>query len=180
MEILDYIINGGETKRFHTWPMLREQRVDAHSFHVAMLCALIAQDADPAEGEGLTVPLLMAALVHDLPEHKTGDLPAPAKRNPDVVSRDAWNEMEEQSLRKVGLDWEHALGPKQRRWLKMADAMQGALHCIRERQMGNKLIATVFTNFRSYIRELDAGDSEEAMIIAIIQYIDDMWEQANG
>lgn len=186
MEHLDFIINGAETKRYHTWPTLREQTVGAHSFSVAMLCALMAQEADPEQGEGLTVPLLMAALTHDLPEHKLGDLPAPAKRSMPPLAdgrsfREHWGEMEDALLQEVGLDWEHLLGPKQRRWLKLADAMDGALYCIRERAMGNSLIGTVFNNFRSYVQQLlHEPEAEEQMVNDIVQYIDDMWEQANG
>lgn len=191
MDTLEFILNGGETNRFHTIPTLFNQRVDSHSFNVAMLVALMAQDADPKEGEGLSVPLLMAALTHDLSEHKVGDLPAPTKRAMPQVHveeeeetklysfREYWGMMENNHLRAVGLDWEHLLAPKQQRWLKLADAMEGALFCIRERMMGNRLIVTVFGNFRSYIEKL-RQINEEPMVQAIITYIDDMWEQADA
>lgn len=187
MEQLDFIINGGETRRYHTWPVIRQQRVDEHSFHVAMLVSMIALDADGVDKspKGLTVPLLMAALVHDLAEHKFGDMPAPTKRAigeeigvPDF--RAQYGAMEERALQQQGLDWEHLLSPTQRRWLKLADAMQGALYCIRERQMGNRLIGPVFDNFRQYIRDVLNGNEPAPMEARIINYIDDMWEQANG
>lgn len=187
METLDFILNGAETKRYHTWPTLREQTVGAHSFSVAMIVALIAQEADPHDGEGLTAPLLMAALTHDLPEHKLGDLPAPAKRSLPALEngksfRAHWGEMEVELLKGVGLDWEAMLGPQQLRWLKLADSMDGALWCVRERAMGNRLICTVYDNFRSYIEELSPRGCEESSpaVKDIIHYIDDMWEQANG
>ena len=41
MEQLDFILNGGETIRYHTTPTLRNQRVDSHSFNVAMLQASV-------------------------------------------------------------------------------------------------------------------------------------------
>lgn len=191
METLDFILNGAETKRYHTWPTLREQTVGAHSFSVAMLCALMAQDADPVDGEGLTVPLLMAALTHDLAEHKMGDIPAPAKRslpafkyengNDDITFREMWGRLENGHLISVGLDWEHLLTPKQKRWLKLADAMDGALWCARERAMGNKLIGPVFQNFSDYIVQLlHKPGAEESMVHSLVQYINDMWEQADG
>lgn len=186
METLDFILNGAETKRYHTWPTLREQTVGAHSFSVAMLVALIAQGADPHGGEGLTLPLIMAALTHDLAEHKLGDLPAPAKRSLPALAngmsfRAHWGVMEVELLKGVNLDWEGMLGPQQLRWLKLADSMDGALWCLRERAMGNTLIRTVFSNFRSYIEELSPHSCEETSSVVkdIIAYIDDMWEQAN-
>lgn len=183
MEQLDFIINGGETRRYHTQPVLREDRVDSHSFRVAMLYSMMALDGNESTG-GLTTPGLMAALVHDLAEHKTGDLPAPVKRamppGADGVSfRDTWGVMENKLLALAGLEWEPMLTPPQARWLKLADAMDGALFCIRERMMGNRLIGAVYNNFWNYVREVAGplrGDVEQQ----IINYIDDMWEQANG
>lgn len=187
METLEFILNGAETKRYHTQPTLREQTVGAHSFSAAMLVALIAQEADPVNGVGLTLPLVMAALTHDLPEHKMGDLPAPAKRSlPPLENgmsfRAHWGAMEVQHLQSVNLDWEALLCPQQLRWLKLADSMDGALWCARERAMGNTLIRTVYSNFRSYIEELSPRGCEETspMVKDIIAYIDDLWEQADG
>lgn len=190
METLDFILNGAETKRFHTWPVLREQRVDAHSWGVAMLYALMAQAADPAHGQGLTVPGLMAALTHDLAEHKLGDLPAPVKRElgetklPGMDNvlpfRQAWGELENRLLAAQALDWEPLLAPMEHRWLKLADAMDGCLYCVRERMLGNRLIVTVFNNFRTYIDDVLGGQDSQPMEAEIICYIDDMWEQANG
>lgn len=182
---IDFIFNGGATKRYHTWPVLHNQRVDSHSFGVAMLVAHMALSANPEGGQGLTVPLLMAALTHDLAEHIVGDLPAPAKRGMSELLgmeysdfRAKWGEMEDDMLQENGQGWDHAISDTQRRWLKLADAMEGAIFCIRERSMGNSTITAVFANFRSYIRELLLA-SEELAVLEIVNYIDDMWEQAN-
>lgn len=190
MEQLEFIINGAGTKRYHTWPMLNEQTVGAHTFTVAMLYSMMAlQDGELGTG-GLTVPGLMAVLTHDLPEHKMADFPSPHKRsfgealsitkNGEVISfRDAWNEAEQELLDGVGLSWWQMLTSQQKRWLELADNMEGALHCIRERQMGNQLIVTVFANYRSYLYDL-SGDDEGSCEAGILNYIDDMWEQAHG
>lgn len=184
MQTLDFILNGAETKRFHTWPTLREDRVDSHAFRVAMICAVIAQSAEPVNGQGLTLPLIMAALTHDLAEHKLGDLPAPAKRDmppmQDGMSfRTAWGLMELALLTENSLDWEPLLSEKEQHWLKLADAMDGALFCTRERMMGNKLMETPYHNFISYI-VAELWVDEEPIIHDIVGYIYDMWEQANG
>ncbi len=155
MEQLDFIRNAGETRRFHTWPVLREQRVDAHSWNVAMLLYAMYGQIEP----GITIPLLMAGLTHDMAEHIVGDLPAPAKRNMDQrlelkgaqTFRSAWNEMEQDILKTVALDFEDQLTIDEMRMLKLADAMEGALYCVRERAMGNALIAPCYLNFMSYI-----------------------------
>lgn len=182
METLDFIRNGGETRRYHTWPVLRQQTVAEHSFHVAMIYSMMALGAAPSDVQGLTVPGLMAALTHDLAEHKTGDMPAPTKRGLEAFFpgfREKYGELENDLLVNAELDWEHALSSKERRWLKLADAMEGALYCVRERSMGNKLIAPVFANFRQYIRDVLGGTEPQEVEQNIINYIDDMWEQFN-
>jgi 5'-deoxynucleotidase YfbR-like HD superfamily hydrolase len=185
METLEFIIFGGESKRFHTWPVLKEQRIDSHSFHVAMLCALMARGNDPRKGPSLTVPLLMAALTHDLAEHRMADLPAPVKRAlpdyPEGSFRKVWGGMENALLAEHDMNWEPQLSTRELRWLKLADAMEGALYCIRERMMGNRYIDVPFHNFRSYIAEIQLQrlNGEEPTVLAIISYIDDMWEHAN-
>lgn len=174
---IEFIYSGGEVKRYHTWPMLREDKVGTHSFRVAMLVFLLAGQKEP----GIRVPLLMAALCHDLAEQKYGDIPAPAKREmPDyggATFRTTFGNMEEALLADVALDWQFQLTDEERRILKLADAADGALTCIRERAMGNKLIRTVYHNFRRYVGEVAGVDEAECRLV---EHIDDMWEQANG
>lgn len=152
MEQLDFIRNAGETKRFHTWPVLRQQNVAEHSWHVAMLLWFIFGNDEP----GLRMPLMMAALTHDAAEWKVGDLPSPGKRAmsehfPDF--REKWGEMEQGILKEYAWDWESLLEPWELAALKLVDSMDGALYCVRERTMGNKLIEPCYRNFISYVEE---------------------------
>lgn len=182
IEQLAFIRNGGETRRYHTWPVLRSQNIAEHSFHVAMLCAWLAGQEPP----GIGANLLMAALCHDLAEHKMGDLPAPVKRGlPDYPShdgqplrtfREVWDDIEQEHLEAVELNWEHTLTGQERRWLKLADAAEGCFYCIRERAMGNQLIAEVFGNFLGYVESLNPTHAEFDMLA----YINNEWEKVNG
>lgn len=164
MEQLDFIRNAGETRRFHTFPVLRQQNIAEHSWHVVMLLHFLYGQDEP----GLRVVLLMAGLCHDAAEHIVGDLPAPAKRDMgerigitgDLTFREHWGVMEEAILSKVGLDWDKFLDDEERRRLKLCDAADGALYCVRERAMGNKLIATPFYNFSKYLYELLDHESD--------------------
>lgn len=174
---IDFIYSAGETKRFHTWPVLRERTVAHHSWHVAMLLHLMYGQDEP----GLTPTLLMAALCHDAAEWKVGDLPSPGKRGmaqhfPDF--REKWGEMEESVLSEVALDWDKFLTDEERRRLKLADSMEGALYCCNERAMGNKLIELPYVNFMSYIQEVINGDSEAE--VAVRNYIYTLWSKANA
>lgn len=181
---LDFIINGGETVRYHTWPVLRRQNVGEHSFRVAMLCGWLAgQHAEGEKPVGIGANLLMAALTHDLAEHQMGDLPAPVKRGlPDVIPsgdarpfREYWDFLENRLLAEVGLDWAHTLNEYEKRILKLADAACGALYCARERMMGNKLIDPVFDNFYAYATEKAANNPEE---VELMRHIRNSWAQA--
>lgn len=170
--------NGGETRRYHTWPVLRQQTVAEHSCHVALIVAWLAGHRAP----GVSVPLLMAALTHDLAEHKMGDVPAPVKRSlpnyPDQSFRQAWDKLEQGHLETAGLDWEHMLNDEEKRWLKLADAADGCFYCVRERAMGNRLINEVYANFRRYMGDLITFDVAEEQ--QLMDYIDAEWENACG
>lgn len=170
---LKFIRNGGETRRYHTWPVLRQQNVAEHSFNVAMICSWLARQETP----GIGAALLMAALTHDLAEHQMGDLPAPVKRAlPDYAEgtfREVWGGLENKMLIDQGLDWEQLLSDKEKHWLKLADAAEGCFYCIREREMGNRLIDEVYNNFIDYCIKEFNGDSETEA--SLIRYIDAEW-----
>lgn len=189
MEQLDFIQQGGWVKRYHGVPLLNEQTDAEHMFGVAHLVAIMALDAPSADGVGLTVPLLMAALCSDLPEWITGDVPAPSKRSfphevliigqAAVSFRTAWNMRDNELLKQQGLDWEQELLPQQARWLKLADAMEGCLFCIKERMQGNKYIGQrCYVHFRQYIRDVLGESEPQPMEAQLIDYIDTRWEAA--
>jgi 5'-deoxynucleotidase YfbR-like HD superfamily hydrolase len=162
METLEFIRNAGETRRFHTVPILRVQNVAEHSWHVVQLLWYLWGGREP----GISIELLMAAMNHDAAEHIVGDVPAPAKRNmgellgeyiPKETFRDAWGLMEENILKPHGMDWDHFLSDDQRDKLKFCDALDGMLYCVREREMGNQLIGTCFQNFHKYCAQILSG-----------------------
>lgn len=179
---LNFIYDGAETSRYHTWPVLRRQNIGDHSYKVAMLCAYLVGDCEP----GIGANLLMAALVHDLAEHKMGDLPSPVKRElPDMIDgksgvqkpfHEVWDGMEQFLLAGVSLDWDHTLSPAEARVLKMADAADGCLYCVRERAMGNKLIDPVFVNFNTYFFSLCDYTRDPERILG--QFITTGWQDA--
>lgn len=146
MRQLEFILNGMETRRYHGWPVLRQENVAQHQYMVAMFVYLIV-----GQTEGIRVPLLMAALTHDLPEWITGDPPSPMKRAMGDEFRAKWSKLEDKLLRTVQLDFDHMLDDEERRILKLADYFSGAAYCVRERQMGNQLIDPAFATFAEYI-----------------------------
>lgn len=187
---LRFILDGVETKRYHTWPTLRTQNVGEHSCRVALIAAWIAGDQEP----GISAPLLMAALCHDLAEHQMGDLPAPVKRGlPDYPGyddaggfnesrsfREVWDAQEQTLLAEVGLNWEHMLNDTEKRWLKIADAADGCFYCIRERAMGNKLIDPVYINFTAYLSQLVIDGGFQPREQELYAYTKKEWKNAKA
>lgn len=167
---LDFIYAAGETRRFHTCPVLRERTIAHHSWHVAMLLHTLYGQQEP----GIRPVLLMAALTHDMAECKMGDLPSPGKRAmnehfPDFRAK--WGEAEEKLLSEHGFDFDKFLDDEERRKLKVCDNAEGAFYCINERAMGNKLIEEPFNNFHRYLVEtIDEGNTVEADLLRAIRF----------
>lgn len=143
---LEFVFNGAQTKRFHGSDTLLTQTVGSHSFGVAWLCELLTEGA--ARGE-----LLLAALSHDLAEHKVGDVASPTKRLYPDLKRFLDN-AEEELLAEHQLNYESHLNADEKRTLKLADYMEGMLHCTREMKFGNSGIIPALLNFYTYTCDL--------------------------
>ena len=177
-ERLHYIRAGAETRRYHTWPVIREQNVAEHGAIVAILCSWLA-DIDDVE---LTANLAMAAVTHDWAEHVFGDMPAPTKRGlppvmigqKEVSFRTMWNTMESENLIRHGLHWESRLTDTEKYILKLADAGEGCFRCILERSMGNRVLDPVYSGFRTYLKDLSKSLAGELLQV----YVDKEWKFA--
>ena len=89
----------------------------------------------------------MAALLHDLAEQVTGDIPSPAKRQFGIS--DQVSAMEAKIMRSVGIDFP-MLTIEEARILKLADLAQGAMFCARDLALGNSRMRSVFDRYYSY------------------------------
>jgi len=156
---LNFIISGSEVTRYHTVRTLTEETVGHHSHMVAMLCVVLWEEGYPSSA------LLIGALVHDLAEHQTGDIPSPAKREYGIGEQ--VSELEERLLRSACLDVE--LSKKEARTLKMADLAQGALFCVRELQLGNQLASVVYDRYLSYAESMVLVGRERELFNTIHQ-----------
>lgn len=142
-EQLRFLVEGARTKRYHTLTTLTEETVGHHSHGVALLVFMLAEEP--------SINLIFAALVHDLAEHKTGDIPAPSKRQFGIG--DQVNELEERLLETSGWGPE-PLTSEEQRVLKLADIAQGALYCAEELASGNTRMRVVFDRYISYAEEM--------------------------
>jgi len=146
---LEFIQAGADVKRFHTKLTLQTETVGHHSHGVAMLCLLL----EPVSRR----QLLVAALVHDLAEHITGDIPSPAKRRYGIGEQ--VSALEDELLRSVGLSMP-MLNSDEKRTLKFADIFQGMLFSAREISLGNSQMREVFDNYVSYAEAMQPTDRE--------------------
>lgn len=168
MARLWYIYDGAKTKRFHTADTLTSQTVGEHSFGVAWLVQLL----DPL----CRKEVVLAALSHDLAEHKVGDVSSVAKREyPSLKS--TLDMAEAASLRSFNLGYEEGLSVDEKRLLKLADLMDGLMFCIRERSMGSRVVVPIYRNFHTYIRsELKLSHRE----YLILRNIHIKWREVNA
>lgn len=122
------------------WGVLRRVRSQStaeHSYYVALYAAHVA---DMVGWNGDRGALLRSALVHDLPEAVTGDIPGPAKRK--MMDPQKTNEMESKYIGSRFPDdsaaWHDAkLHPEIRLLIKAADLLDEIMFLATERQLGN-------------------------------------------
>lgn len=154
---LAFIMAGGAVQRFHTRRSIHPQSVAEHSFGVAWLVWLLA-------GGRPSTALLMAALGHDLAEHVTGDLPAPAKRAMDLGA--TFDQYERIAMAEVGIHLS-SLTDEEARVLKLADTLDLLLYCHRELSMGNSRMQEVLVRGISYVEEMRPLSPHEELIFHI-------------
>lgn len=155
---LNLILRGGAVKRYHVMDTIRTQTVAEHSFGVAWLVWILTDGA-------LSADLLLHALAHDLAEHVTGDLPAPAKRSLRIAEQFA--AYEASVMVDGGIDLP-PLSAKGQRTLKFADTCELLLHCLRELALGNTAMEEVFQRGWSYIGEMRPLNSMEFELTRLI------------
>lgn len=157
---IDFMWNGGETRRYHGFRMLMEDTVGHHSYNVACIIMKVRPDA--------RVELLRAALKHDMAEHKVGDMPAPSKRAaPDyhtggsvdskvITFREWFGSYEEATALDHGVSLNEDLTPEEAWVLKFADSLDGMRFCINEMLLGNRTprLIACYETFAGYVATL--------------------------
>lgn len=163
---LKYIERGGRVQRMHMVPTLHSQNVAAHSFGVAWWCWLLSHDNKPSAN------LLMSAMAHDLPEGRTGDIPAPTKRMLKCAAQLA--DLEAQFDQEAGLPV-FELTENEVRILKLSDCLELLQHCVRERKLGNRTeeLAEMFGNVWDYTSEV----TETLLDVKAVELLTDQWRE---
>ena len=89
---LKEVLRAGSVIRYHSTMIDKKQRVDSHSWEVAIILAHIYGP--------ITSDLMLYALTHDCSEQSTGDIPAPVKRDKPEL-KDIFDELEDEYMRDV-------------------------------------------------------------------------------
>lgn len=132
-------------KRFHALPVIRNQRIDEHSFGAMAIAVFL----DPE----VSANTMKAIMFHDHAEFFTGDIPAPAKHmNPAL--RLQLQSVENDIDKYLCSDYE--LDSRGQMTLKLADALEGLLYCFEERMLGNRNVDVVFGTYALFVRDLTA------------------------
>lgn len=139
-----FIRDGGQVRRWHTWPIIKEDTVAAHSFGVAWLCVLMYNFKPSVE-------LLLAAMQHDLAEYAVGDMPAQVKLDDDMNR--AMNVLEDRAIEKAGMP-RFPLTEEERLVLIFADKLEALWFMVQERKLGNRNTSLVVHRTHIYLGKL--------------------------
>jgi len=152
----------GGTQRFHTEPFLGPpQTVFHHSASTALILLQILK-------EKVTQPLLIAALLHDLEEGVTGDIPAPVKWN---IGGIAIERLEEKIRNHFGIE-NLRLSSEERHLLICADVLDGMLTCLDQKLIGNYFISYVFDNYEGFVKRAHLLDERTPQEFKDVFYAD--------
>jgi 5'-deoxynucleotidase YfbR-like HD superfamily hydrolase len=153
---------GGNVKRYHTWPTIRQQLVADHTWNVLRIYI---------EAYGRPRPEVTEWIVyHDVPEIITGDFPYPIKVDfPEF--RKQFEMVEEYASQKLGIQWPE-LDAHERKQIKQCDYVEMLEFATEELLMGNQFAQPVVqrmlfaidlsdSSIRSYL--VRSGISEEQL-----------------
>lgn len=132
--------------RFHTMPPIKPETVGHHSAGVAILCGVLAENRPSTQ-------LLMAALMHDMHEGMTGDIPATSKWTSPKL-KDALEDLERKFDHHY-LTFPALLTSYEQKVLKQADMLDLCFKAREEMDLGNKEYAQIFNRGVQYLLEND-------------------------
>ena len=133
----------GRITRLHTKPENGQgQTVAAHTWGVAMILVDLFPD--------ISRDALIFALRHDVPETKTGDIPAILKWSNDDMA-EILEQIEDRFMEKMGWENESSLSLSEELAFALADRIELLFYCLEQVYMGNLLLTDVLENVREKI-----------------------------
>jgi 5'-deoxynucleotidase YfbR-like HD superfamily hydrolase len=180
MDNLRWLYDSTETRRFHARRrLIHEQTVGEHSARVALLLIYLHErfrslDIESGISDAENLELVRHAILHDLGEQDSGDIPSPSKRalgialTIDVIEREA-------VCKFGGIHVTPLPTEAMQTRFKLADCLDGMMTCVRERELGNRTLYKVFDVYLSYLEKLPLSPQERSLVKAV----GDLWEAAD-
>jgi len=139
-----FCYSAGQTRRWHTRDhVIRTETIAAHSWNTTMWILLL----HPSPSKNL----IFASMVHDVPEHLTGDLPRWAKEGSPTLAS-LLEVIEDEILEHQGLQCD--LEPDDAKWLKAVDLFDAWLFIRQNILAGNRLMMDAWQRSSKAMNEM--------------------------
>lgn len=144
LHAIEYIRKGHNVRRYHQHYLAQEDTVGKHSAGVGAFILII----DPQ----CSKEMLEYALLHDIAEYSTGDIPANAKRALTPSAREEFKAAEDDALATQGICLPQ-LTTHETLLFKLCDYFDGLAFCTEELKRGNRTLTTVGDTYLRYLPE---------------------------
>mgnify|MGYP001564355674 CR=1 FL=1 len=151
---------GGNVRRYHTWPIIGEQTNASHTHH--MLAMLLILHPNPS------LALIRAVTFHDSAEGVLGDTPSPALRDNAALGREYHKAQNAYLLKHFDLNVE-ALSFSDRDWLNGLDKLEALLFAQEQLALGNSRGRGIVENVVAWFEQ---GVRERTVPVRLAQYVD--------
>lgn len=153
----------GAVKRYHTWPVLNQQTVADHTWHVMRICFQLWGPLPPEVSTYI--------LWHDAPEIVTGDLPFPIKRDTPELA-EILNVIDDETRAATGWPSPEVL-PLWKKRIKLCDLIEMHEYGWVELRQGNKFALPIINDTRTAIDKLSAelGPEDEQAVLRFMREV---------
>jgi hypothetical protein len=155
----------GLVRRYHVWPVLRQQTVGEHSWQVARIYEELF-GAPPAHVERYI-------RYHDAAEVVIGDPPYPVKAQSPALKK-AYDALERVALADLGIVLPE-LDPIEKVRVKIADWMELTEFGMEERERGNLLAIPIILHTQKSVSDMAREKLPQEDCIKVLAYIRGLW-----
>lgn len=134
----------GSVRRYHTWPVLNQQTVADHTWHVMRICYQLWGPLPPEVSTYI--------IWHDALEIVTGDLPFPIKRDTPELA-ELLSVIDDET--RVATGWPYVeLSPLWKKRVKICDLIEMHEYGMVEYRQGNKFALPIVNDTRTAVWQL--------------------------
>lgn len=134
----------GQVRRYHTWPVIRQQTIGEHSWNLLRMYYEIFDE--------LPERIAVYLVYHDVPELKVGDPPYPIKKDNPTLKMEM-DRLEQEALDSFGIVLP-PLSVYEKLRVKVCDGLDCWEYAREEIAMGNTTFHVVVTRIKKLMEEL--------------------------